>query len=131
MHNDNVAAYALRWFEGVAAPDRIERAFAWYSRYMSRFLDKYDAVVTNGPALEKRLRARGNHVPVIVLTANASLDGRVKGLNEGADDYLAKPFQIEELEARIRVQLSAGHSKDQVTQAIDAFTRVGKKLGVV
>lgn len=59
MHNDNVAAYPLRWFEGVAAQDRIEDAFAWYSRYMISFLDNYDAVVTNGPALEKRLRARG------------------------------------------------------------------------
>ena len=58
MHNDNVSAYAMRWFEGLAAPDRVERAFAWYSRYMNRFLDKYDAVVTNGPALEKRLKAR-------------------------------------------------------------------------
>ena len=53
----------------------------------------------------KSLRARGNTVPVIVLTANASLDGRVRGLDAGADDYLAKPFQIEELEARIRAQL--------------------------
>ena len=59
MHNDNVAAYAQRWLEGVASHERIERAFAWYSRYMGRFLDRYDAVVTNGPALEKRLRARG------------------------------------------------------------------------
>lgn len=59
MHNDNVAAYAQRWLEGVATHERIERAFGWYSRYMSRFLDRYDAVVTNGPALEKRLRARG------------------------------------------------------------------------
>lgn len=53
----------------------------------------------------KSLRARGNTVPVIVLTANASLDGRVRGLDAGADDYLAKPFEIEELEARIRAQL--------------------------
>lgn len=59
MHNDNVAAYALRWFEALAPQERIERAFAWYSRYMSRFLGNFDAVVTNGPALEKRLRARG------------------------------------------------------------------------
>ena len=59
MHNDNVAAYAQRWLEGVASHERIERAFAWYSRYMGRFLGQYDAVVTNGPALEKRLRARG------------------------------------------------------------------------
>ncbi|OYY92037.1 MAG: glycosyl transferase family 1 [Sphingomonas sp. 28-66-16] len=59
MHNDNVGAYPLRWFESIASQDRIERAFAWYSRYMSRFLDHYDAVVTNGPALQKRLVRRG------------------------------------------------------------------------
>ena len=59
MHNDNMAAYAQRWFEGVASHERIERAFAWYTRYMARFLDKYDCVVTNGPALDKRMRARG------------------------------------------------------------------------
>ncbi|MDX8503264.1 response regulator [Mesorhizobium sp. VK4C] len=64
-----------------------------------------------GMEVLKRLRARGNAVPVIVLTANASLDGRVKGLNEGADDYLAKPFQIEELEARIRVQLRRANDR--------------------
>ena len=61
-HNDNVAAYPMRWFEGVARPDRIERWFAWYSRYIGRFLPAYDAVVTNGPALGKRLRARGLRV---------------------------------------------------------------------
>lgn len=59
MHNDNVAAYPMRWFEPFADPGRIERAFAWYSRYMNRFLDLYDAVLTNGPALQKRLSARG------------------------------------------------------------------------
>ncbi len=59
MHNDNMAAYAQRWFEGVASAERVERAFAWYTRYMARFLDKYDCVVTNGPALQKRLTARG------------------------------------------------------------------------
>lgn len=59
MHNDNVAAYPMRWFERFASPARIERSFAWYSRYMSRFLAHYDAVLTNGPALQKRLGARG------------------------------------------------------------------------
>lgn len=59
MHNDNLAAYPMRWFERVASGRRVERAFAWYSRYMNRFLAHYDAVVTNGPALAKRLSARG------------------------------------------------------------------------
>ncbi len=75
-------------------------------------LETYDLVILDlglpvmgGMHLLKRLRSRANAVPVIILTANASLDGRVAGLDEGADDYLAKPFDIAELEARIRVQL--------------------------
>jgi alpha-1,6-mannosyltransferase len=59
MHNDNIAAYPQRWLEGVATHERIEEAFGWYTRYMNRFLGLYDAVVTNGPALAKRLSRRG------------------------------------------------------------------------
>jgi two-component system response regulator TctD len=62
----------------------------------------------DGFGVLKRLRARGSTIPVIVLTANASLNGRVAGLDEGADDYLVKPFEVAELEARIRVQLRRG-----------------------
>ena len=62
LHNDNIAAYAQRWFEGVASPQRIERAFTWYSRYMRRFLGRFDTVVSNGPTLVKRFAARGIHV---------------------------------------------------------------------
>ncbi len=53
----------------------------------------------------EQIRKRGNEVPVIILTANASLDGRIRGLDAGADDYLAKPFELSELEARIRAHL--------------------------
>jgi alpha-1,6-mannosyltransferase len=59
LHNDNIATYAQRWFEGVASPARIERAFGWYSRYMRRFLGRFDTVVSNGPNLVKRMAARG------------------------------------------------------------------------
>jgi alpha-1,6-mannosyltransferase len=62
LHNDNIATYAQRWFEGVASPARIERAFGWYSRYMRRFLDRFDTVVSNGPNLVRRMAARGIHV---------------------------------------------------------------------
>jgi DNA-binding response OmpR family regulator len=51
------------------------------------------------------LRARGTTVPVLVLSARGRLDDRVKGLDLGADDYLAKPFAFEELLARIRANL--------------------------
>lgn len=50
----------------------------------------------------KNLRSRGSHVPVLILTARCELEDRVMGLNSGADDYLAKPFDLSELEARIK-----------------------------
>jgi two-component system response regulator TctD len=49
-----------------------------------------------------RLRARGDQVQVLMLTARDGLDDRVRGLDLGADDYLRKPFDVEELEARVR-----------------------------
>ena len=65
----------------------------------------------DGLTLLKRLRRSGNKLPVIILTANASLDGRVAGLDSGADDYLAKPFEIAELEARIRAVVRRGQDR--------------------
>ena len=76
----------------------------------------YSAVVldlslpkVDGMTLLRRVRRGGNKTPVIILTANASLDGRVAGLDTGADDYLAKPFELAELEARIRALIRRGH----------------------
>lgn len=53
----------------------------------------------------RRLRAGGNAVPVLMLTARAEVDSRVAGLDAGADDYLAKPFALAELLARLRALL--------------------------
>lgn len=55
----------------------------------------------NGIEICRRLRASGNFVPILILTALSSSDNIVHGLNAGADDYLTKPFQFSELEARI------------------------------
>lgn len=51
----------------------------------------------------KRIREQGSSVPILVLTARASIDARVSGLDLGADDYLPKPFETAELIARLRV----------------------------
>lgn len=59
----------------------------------------------SGLELLKRLRNRGSQVPVLILTADDTLGSRVSGLDHGADDYLSKPFEISELEARIRALL--------------------------
>jgi DNA-binding response OmpR family regulator len=59
----------------------------------------------DGLDLIPRLRTRGIHTPVIVLTAKGTLPDRISGLDAGADDYLAKPFAVEELVARLRAVL--------------------------
>ena len=53
----------------------------------------------------RRLRASGNQVPILMLTAKDSIPDRVAGLDTGADDYLVKPIELEELQARVRALL--------------------------
>ncbi len=59
----------------------------------------------SGPEICRRLRQTGSKVPIILLTAKDEVSDRVAGLDAGADDYLVKPFSIEELLARIRAHL--------------------------
>jgi len=56
----------------------------------------------------RRLRARNSRLPVLILTAADGIDQRVKGLDLGADDYMAKPFALSELEARVRALTRRG-----------------------
>ena len=71
--------------------------------------ERYDTVLLDlglpgrdGLEVLKRLRQRGSAVPVLVITARDEVDNRVAGLDEGADDYLVKPFELKELLARMR-----------------------------
>jgi two-component system OmpR family response regulator len=56
----------------------------------------------SGLEVARRLRARGNQAPILMLTARDAVEDRVRGLDAGADDYLVKPFSYEELAARLR-----------------------------
>src|SRR6266498_4395408 len=68
----------------------------------------------------KRLRRGGNQLPVLMLTARAEVENRVAGLDAGADDYVTKPFALEELLARLRALLRrAGESAGQVLRFAD------------
>ncbi|MBX9827115.1 MAG: response regulator transcription factor [Xanthobacteraceae bacterium] len=77
----------------------------------------------DGLALIPKLRARADGVPIIVLTARSELADRIAGLDSGADDYLAKPFAVEELLARLRAVLRrpAGLQADSVRAGRLAF----------
>ena len=68
----------------------------------------------------RRMRARGDSTPVLLLTARSEIDDRVTGLDSGANDYLTKPFDMKELLARIRAM-----TRSQPARALDSSLRVG------
>jgi two-component system response regulator MprA len=59
----------------------------------------------DGLTVCRKLRSRGDRTPILLLTARAEISDRVSGLDAGADDYLTKPFALEELQARVRALL--------------------------
>ncbi|MCB6423298.1 response regulator, partial [[Clostridium] scindens] len=71
----------------------------------------------SGEALLKELKLK--QLPVIVLSAKDAIDDRVALLNEGADDYLCKPFDLKELKARIQVQLRKRMPQQEHEIAVD------------
>ena len=75
-------------------------------------LENYDLLIVDlalpglsGIHVIRQIRARGLSTPVLILTAKDALQSRVEGLDAGADDYLTKPFEVEELDARLRALL--------------------------
>lgn len=77
----------------------------------------------------RRLRARGNAVPVLILTARDGVEDRVRGLDLGADDYLAKPFELPELEARVRALIRRGQfgASAQLTLGLVTLDTAGRQ----
>ncbi|MBE8596911.1 transcriptional regulator TctD [Xenorhabdus sp. BG5] len=80
----------------------------------------------DGLSLLSRLRKRGQNLPVLLLTAKTEVTDRVKGLNSGADDYLTKPFDFQELEARIRALLRRSSAIPQEVQKFGSLTYEGE-----
>jgi len=113
--------------------------------YMAQ-VNPYDAVILDvmlpgkdGFTVCRNLRENGILTPVIMLTAKDTLDDKITGLTEGADDYLTKPFSFEELLARIRAMLR--RSQDYKTKALRVadleldplrrlVTRAGRKIAL-
>jgi len=81
--------------------------------------DSFDLIILDimmperdGLSTLKEIRREGINTPVLMLTALGDLDDRIRGLDQGADDYLAKPFSMSELLARIRAMLRRGRGKN-------------------
>ena len=115
---------------------------------------EYDLIITDimmpkidGYEFIKQLRVKGNSTPVIMLTAKDSLDNKILGLDSGADDYIVKPFEFDELLARIRVLMLRNYgfatniiqvddvvldiSKKQVTRSGESIVLTGKEYEVL
>lgn len=100
---------------------------------------EYDAIILDimmpkldGLSVLQRLRASGSITPVLLLTAKDGVDDRVKGLDSGANDYLIKPFSLEELSARIRAmtRTSFGRVSNVLTVAdltLDCSSHLAKR----
>src|SRR5213082_1881753 len=85
----------------------------------------YDAAVVDvmlpkldGLSLVQRLRAEGRRTPVLILSAKASVDDRVKGLQAGGDDYLTKPFAFSELLARVQALIRRASQSPEPTRLV-------------
>lgn len=88
--------------------------------------NEYDSVILDlmlpgldGISLLRRLRQQENDVPVLILTAKDTVDDRVRGLQLGADDYLIKPFALEELLARVHTLCRRRYGRKNVPLIID------------
>ncbi len=128
-HNDNVGAYPLRWFEGIASRERIEEAFMWWTRYMARYLANFDAFVTNGPALEKRHAARG-------LTVHASMPlGIQRGFfSPEHRDVALRVSLLEQLglpeHGHLLLGLGRHHAEKRWPMVFDAVEMAGDRMPV-
>ena len=102
---------------------------------------EYDAIILDlmlpkedGLSLLQRWRRAGMTTHVLVLTARGSIEDKVRGLDSGADDYLTKPFELEELLARLRALIRRGHQvKSSILRThdleIDTAARTVKRAG--
>ena len=92
--------YTVDWINNGADADFALRSETYNLVILDLALPKLD-----GKAVLQRLRARHDSTPVMILTADNTMRSRVSELDHGADDYMVKPFDVQELEARIRVLL--------------------------
>ncbi|HUR87662.1 MAG TPA: response regulator transcription factor [Ramlibacter sp.] len=99
--------YAVNWVRDGQVADASLATEAYDCVLLDLGLPKKD-----GLAVLRNLRARGSAVPVLVATARDAVNDRVAGLDAGADDYIVKPFDVDELQARIRalIRRSAGRA---------------------
>ncbi|KAA8667235.1 transcriptional regulator TctD [Pantoea dispersa] len=110
--------FAVDWVADGVAADHVLQSEDYALVVLDVSLPRLD-----GLAVLARLRKRGQRVPVLLLTAQSALQQRVQGLNAGADDYLTKPFELDELDARLRALLRRSQGQATQTQSLGQLER--------
>lgn len=119
--------YAVDWERNGAVADEILQ------------IQSYDVIVVDiglpgmdGISLLRALRARGDKTPVLVLTARSAINDRIDALDLGADDYLPKPFDVREFQARCRALLrrSQGDATDRIVMGNFTFDGIAKTVRI-
>lgn len=117
--------YAVDWAQDGEIGEESLRSCAYNLVLLDLGLPK-----RSGLEILKSLRARKDKVPVLIMTARDRVSDRVEGLDLGADDYLIKPFALEEMEARMRALLrrNSGHAGPVLKTAYMTLNTVTKEL---
>jgi DNA-binding response OmpR family regulator len=124
--------FTVDWVYDGESADQVLRTEAFDLALLDLGLPRKD-----GLQVLKALRARGQDLPVLIITARDAVSNRIEGLDAGADDYLVKPFDLHELAARIRALLrrKSGRPEPQIEHvgvlldpATHAVTRDGRQI---
>ena len=107
------AGYAVDWMKDGVSADQALATEAYAAAVLDLGLPRM-----SGLEVLRRLRNRQGTIPVLILTAMDTVDDRIKGLDAGADDYLAKPFDMGELSARVRALIRRASGKPVPTLRI-------------
>ncbi len=120
-----LANYAVDWVQDGQQADLALRDHAYDACVLDLGLPRRD-----GLTVLRALRERGSDLPVLILTARGSSSEKVAGLDEGADDYLVKPFDLDELHARLRALMrrSAGQSSPKLRCGALALDPASKEV---
>jgi len=110
------AGFAIDWVPDGAQGDAALKTESYAAVVLDLGLPKL-----SGLELLHRLRDRGNAVPVLILTARDAIEDRVKGLDGGADDYVVKPFDLDELAARLRALARRGQGEAAAILRVDGL----------
>ena len=128
------ANYAVDWVTDGEAGEHALQVETYDALVLDLSLPKKD-----GLKILQALRGRGDQLPVLILTARDTINDKVIGLDTGADDYLVKPFDLDELTARLRALLRRQHGRAcseieygdlRLDPAAHTLTQAGQTIGL-